>query len=199
MNENFTLRCQEPKDRKELEHLVRESFWNIYRPGASEHYLLHLAFSHEDTLWEYSLVLEKEETLIGQILYTKANLSRGKESKDIAVCSFGPVSIIPSEQKKGYGDFLIRKSLELLRKSPYDYVVIFGNPDYYKKFGFRPAKYYGILLPHQKEEEELPFFMAIDLHGNGSIASIQDPYYFYESPLFDIHEEEVEAFDRTFP
>ena len=39
---DYTIRLEEKKDYREVENLVRESFWNVYRPGCSEHYVLHV-------------------------------------------------------------------------------------------------------------------------------------------------------------
>ena len=36
-----TIRVEEPRDYKTVENLTRESFWNVYRPGCTEHYVLH--------------------------------------------------------------------------------------------------------------------------------------------------------------
>ena len=41
MNSNFTIRVEEPRDFREVETLTRESFWNVYHPGCTEHYVLH--------------------------------------------------------------------------------------------------------------------------------------------------------------
>ena len=43
MNKNdYVIRLEKKKDYREVENLVRESFWNVYRPGCLEHYVLKL-------------------------------------------------------------------------------------------------------------------------------------------------------------
>lgn len=37
----ITIRTEEPKDYRTTENLTREAFWNVYRPGCMEHYVLH--------------------------------------------------------------------------------------------------------------------------------------------------------------
>ena len=39
MNDH-TIRLEEKKDYREVENLVRESFWNVYKPGCAEHYVI---------------------------------------------------------------------------------------------------------------------------------------------------------------
>ena len=38
---NETIRLEEEKDHLKIETLVRDAFWNVYRPGALEHYIVH--------------------------------------------------------------------------------------------------------------------------------------------------------------
>ena len=41
MNKNdYIIRLETPADHVEVEYLIRESFWNVYRPGCLEHYVL---------------------------------------------------------------------------------------------------------------------------------------------------------------
>ena len=38
---HYTIRGEEEKEYREVENLVREAFWNDYRPGCLEHFVLH--------------------------------------------------------------------------------------------------------------------------------------------------------------
>ena len=38
----YTVRLEKESDYRAVENLVRESFWNVYRPGCSEHYVIHV-------------------------------------------------------------------------------------------------------------------------------------------------------------
>ena len=38
---DYIIRLENNNEHREVENLVRESFWNVYRPGCTEHYVLH--------------------------------------------------------------------------------------------------------------------------------------------------------------
>ena len=43
MNKNdVVIRLEKIEDHRAVEELVREAFWNVYRPGCSEHYVIHV-------------------------------------------------------------------------------------------------------------------------------------------------------------
>ena len=59
-DKNIVIRREEEKDRRAVEHLVRESFWNVYRPGCYEHFVLHKLRSDPAFVQELDLVMEKD-------------------------------------------------------------------------------------------------------------------------------------------
>ena len=79
MNSNFTIRVEEPRDFKTVENLTRDSFWNVYRPGCTEHFVLHCYRNNPDFIRELSLVMEKDGKIIGHIMFSKAELTVGDE------------------------------------------------------------------------------------------------------------------------
>jgi len=74
MNSNFTIRVEEPRDFRTVENLTRDSFWNVYRPGCTEHYVLHCYRNNPDFIPELSLVMEKGGQIIGHVMFSKAGL-----------------------------------------------------------------------------------------------------------------------------
>ena len=56
----------------------------------------------------------------------------------------GPISVLPSFQRKGIGSLLMRHSIEKAKKIGYKAIILFGDPKYYQRFGFVNAKTYGI-------------------------------------------------------
>ncbi len=40
MKNNIVIRLEEKSEYRKVENLVRDSFWNVYRPGCLEHYAL---------------------------------------------------------------------------------------------------------------------------------------------------------------
>ena len=68
------IRREMPGDYREVENLTREAFWNVYRPGCDEHYIVHILRNHEDFIPELDLVMEKEGRIISHILYMRAEI-----------------------------------------------------------------------------------------------------------------------------
>ena len=111
MNRMIKIRNEEESDYKRVEEITRKSFWNLYVPGCIEHYLAHVMRSHKDFLPELDLVIEVDNQVIGNIMYTKAKLvDENKEEKEIL--TFGPVSILPEYQRMGYGKMLMEKKYQ---------------------------------------------------------------------------------------
>ena len=109
------IRREMPGDYREVENLTREAFWNVYRPGCDEHYIVHILRNHEDFIPELDLVMEKEGRIIGHILYMRAEIC-ADGGRVVPVMSFGPISIAPDEQRKGYGKVLSMKAWRARRR-----------------------------------------------------------------------------------
>ncbi|MBQ1635337.1 MAG: GNAT family N-acetyltransferase, partial [Bacteroidales bacterium] len=118
--------------------MVREAFWNVYRPGCSEHYLLHVLRDDPAFVKELDLVLEKDKRIIGQIAFVKAVISSDDGSK-IPVLTMGPICISPELKGNGYGRILLNKSLEKAASMGFGAVLIEGNIGFYGGSGFRYA------------------------------------------------------------
>ena len=130
-----TIRLETEKDYRAVENLTREAFWNIYAPGASEHYFVHTMRSHKDFIPELAFVLEQDGEIIGSIMYTKAwLLSDDGEKKEIV--SFGPICVAPEHQRRGFSRLLIEHSFAKAREMGYDVDINFGNPANYVGRGF---------------------------------------------------------------
>ena len=136
---NMIMRLETERDYRAVEELTREAFWNVYKPGADEHYFVHKMRSHPDFIPELAFVLEKDGEIIGNIMYTKAWLEdENKERKEIL--SFGPLCIAPKYQRQKLGKILIENSFEVARKMGYDVKINFGNPGNYVSRGFVSCK-----------------------------------------------------------
>ena len=98
----ITIRNEEERDYKVVEEITRKAFYNLYIPGCAEHYLVHTMRGHEDFIPELDFVIELDGQVIGNIMYTKARLvdEAGTEKE---ILTFGPVSIDPQHQRRGYG------------------------------------------------------------------------------------------------
>ena len=136
---NLTIRLETKKDYRAVEELVREAFWNIYKPGADEHYYVHQMRNHPDFIPELAFVLEKEGKIIGNIMYTKAWLEDEKGNRK-EIFSFGPLCVAPAYQRQRLGKILIEHSFDVARKMGYDVNINFGNPGNYVSRGFVSCK-----------------------------------------------------------
>ena len=136
---HLTIRLENEKDYKAVENLTREAFWNVYKPGADEHYFAHKMRSHPDFIPELDFVLEKDGQIIGSIMYTKAWLMDENGTKK-EIVSFGPISVAPQYQRQGLSRLLIEHSFARARELGYDVNINFGNPGNYVSRGFVSCK-----------------------------------------------------------
>ena len=188
----LTIRRECPGDYDAGEHLTREAFWNVYRPGCTEHYIVHVLRGDPALIPELDLVLERDGRLIGHILYMRAEL-RTDDGRTLPVMTFGPLSIHPDFQRRGCGKFLLERSLEMARDLGAGAVCIEGNPDFYGKSGFVAASTRGIRCHGAPPS---PFFLLRELQP-GFLDGAAGVYYTPQGYFID--EARAEAFDRAFP
>ena len=189
------IRKETPSDYRAVENLTRESFWNVYKPGADEHYFVHQMRSHPDFIPELTFVLEVDGEIAGSILYTKAWLEdETGERKEIL--SFGPLCVAPKYQRMKLGRLLIEHSFEAARKLGYDVNIIFGNPGNYVSRGFVSCrkKNVSFVIPGN-----YPTALLVAELVPGVLAGKQ--WMYIPSTAADCCEDTaaVEAFDATFP
>ncbi|WP_337955450.1 GNAT family N-acetyltransferase [Clostridium luticellarii] len=191
MNKMIKIRNEEETDYEKVEEITRKAFWNLYIPGCIEHYLVHVMRPHKDFLPELDLVIEVDNQIIGNIMYTKTKLiDEAGEEKDIL--TFGPVCILPEYQRNGYGKKLMEYSFEQAVALGYDVIVIFGNPNNYISSGFKSCKKYNVCL----ENGTYPSAMMVkELKPNVFDGR---KWVYYQSPVFEIKEQEAQRFDEGF-
>ena len=80
-----------------------------------------------------SLVAEIDRRVVGHVAFSPVTISDG--AKDWY--GLGPVSVLPEFQKKGIGKSLINEGLSLLKDLGGRGCALVGDPNYYKRFGFR--------------------------------------------------------------
>ncbi len=190
MNKIINIRNEEKLDYEKVEEITRKAFWNLYIPGCVEHYLVHIMREHKDFLHELDLVIEVDNQIIGNIMYTKAKLidESGKEKN---ILTFGPVSILPEYQRKGYGKKLMKYSFEKAAALGYDVIVIFGNPNNYVSSGFISCQKYNICL----EDGTYPAAMMVKELKSDVLDGRK--WIYYDSPVMDIDERAAQCFDDS--
>ena len=192
---DYIIRLETKEDYKEVENVTREAFWNVYRPGCLEHYVLHCYREREDFIKELDFVMEKDGKIIGHVMYSKAEI-RADDGRKIPIMTFGPISILPEYKRKGYGKKLLDDSMEQAKAMGAGALCIEGNIDFYGKSGFVIASTKGIHYYAEPRENEVPYFLAKELK-DGFLDDITGVYHTPEGYFVD--ENEAELFDRQFP
>lgn len=185
------IRIETERDYRAVEHLTREAFWDVYKPGCDEHLLAHKLRKSKAFLPELDYVAVIDDRVVGNIMYSLAQVIDG--GRVYPVLTFGPLSVLPGCQGQGVGASLVRHTLALARKTGYPGVIIFGSPEYYHRFGFAGAEKYGIATANG---ENFDAFMALELR-QGALRGITGR--FCEDSVFHIDPEELLEFEKTFP
>ena len=194
-NNDYQIRRETPADYAAVEHLVRESFWNVYRPGCLEHYVLHCLRNDKDFVPELSFVMEKQGRLIGQNIFVRAWID-ADDGRRIPIMTMGPICIAPAYKRQGYGKALLDYSLEQARLFGAGALCFEGNIDFYGKSGFDYASRFGIRYHGLPEGADASFFLCRELIP-GYLDGIAGTYATPQGYFVD--EQAAEAFDQQFP
>ena len=192
--ENLTIRNEKKEDHRKVENLIRESFWNVYRPGCLEHFVIHKLRDDDAFIPELDFVMELEGKLIGQNMFMKANI-KADDGRDIPIMTMGPICIAPQLKRKGFGKILLDYSLERAKNFGCKAVCFEGNIDFYGKSGFTFASNFGIRYHGLPEGEDASFFLCKELEEgylNGITGEYTTPQGYY------VDENEVAEFDKNF-
>lgn len=196
MNQNdYRIRLEEKKDYPDTERLVREAFWNVYRPGCLEHYVLHCMRSNPDFIPELSFVLEKDGAIIGQNVFVRAHI-RSDDGREIPIAAMGPICVAPKFQRQGWGQCLLDYSLKKAEEFGIGALCFEGNLGFYGKCGFDYARKFGLRYHGLPEGADDSFFLCRELKP-GYLSGITGVYSPPECYMVD--EGEAEAFDQRFP
>lgn len=189
------IRLERKDEHREIENLVRESFWNVYRPGCLEHYVLHTLRDDEAFVPELDFVMEKDGRPIGQNIFVKAKI-QSDDGREIPIVTMGPVCITPELKRKGYGKKLLDYSLEKAAEMGFGAVCFEGNIDFYGKSGFTFASKFGIRYHGLPEDADSSFFVCRELIP-GYLDGITGEYATPQGYFVD--EAAAEEFDKAFP
>ena len=186
----LTIRNETPADRQTVEDITRRAFYNLYAPGCVEHYLVHIMRDHPDFIPELDFVAELDGQVIGNVMYTRATLTdEAGAVKDIL--TFGPVSIAPEHQRKGYGKQLLEHSFRRAAELGWEVIVIFGSPVNYVGRGFKSCKKFNVCL----ENGKFPSAMMVKELKEGALDGRR--WVYRDSPVMAIDEEEARRYDDT--
>ena len=196
MNTNdYTIRIEKTDDYREVENLVRESFWNVYRPGCSEHFVIHVLRDDPAFVKELDFVMEQNGVLIGQNMFMRTVIN-ADDGRVIPVLTMGPIGITPELKRKGYGKKLLDYSLEKAAAMGFGAVLFEGNIGFYGHSGFTYARSFGIRYHDLPEGADDSFFLCKELIPgflDGITGVYQTPRGYY------VDDADVEKFDKAFP
>lgn len=196
MNQNdCTIRLEKREDYREVENLVREAFWNVYRPGCSEHYVIHTLRDDPAFVRELDFVMEQDGRLIGQNMFMKTVIL-ADDGRVIPILTMGPIGITPDLKRRGYGKMLLDHSLREAAGLGFGAVLFEGNIAFYGKSGFDFAFKFGIRYHDLPEGADASFFLCKELipgYLDGITGVYQTPQGYY------VEDADVEEFDKSFP
>ena len=196
MNTNdYTIRLEKAEDYREVENLVRESFWNVYRPGCSEHFVIHVLRDDPAFVKELDFVMEQNGKLIGQNMFMRTVIE-ADDGRGIDVLTMGPIGITPELKRHGYGKKLLDYSLEKATAMGFGAVLFEGNIGFYGHSGFTYARNFGIRYHDLPEGADDSFFLCKELIPG----YLDDVTGVYRTPRgYYVDDADVEEFDKAFP
>lgn len=196
MNKNdYIIRLEKKEEYREVENLVREAFWNVYRPGCLEHYVLNQLRNDPAFVTSLDFVMEKDGKLIGQNIFMRATI-KADDGKNVPIMTMGPICICNEFKRNGYGKILLDYSLKKAAELGCGAVCLEGNIDFYGKSGFSYAGKYGIRYRGFPDGEDASFFLCKELipgYLNGITGEYATPQGYF------VDEIAAEEFDRSFP
>ena len=196
MNINdIKIRLEKKEEYREVENLIRESFWNVYRPGCSEHYVIHVLRDDPAFVKELDFVMEQNGRLIGQNMFMRTVIN-SDDGGDIEVLTMGPICITPGLKRRGYGKLLLDYSLERAKEMGFGAVLFEGSIGFYGKSGFDYARSFGIRYHDLPEDADDSFFLCKEL----ITGYLDEVTGVYQTPGgYYVDDRDVEEFDRSFP
>ncbi len=196
MNKNdYIIRLEKEEDYRTVENLVRESFWNVYRPGCSEHFVIHELRNDPDFVKELDFVMEQHGKLIGQNMFMKT-IIEADDGRTVPILTMGPICITPELKRRGYGKILLDHSLKKAAETGFGAVLFEGNIAFYGKSGFTYAGQFGIRYHDLPADADASFFLCKELipgYLDGVTGVYQTPQGYYVSDAA------VDEFDKDFP
>lgn len=196
MNTNdYIIRLERSEEHRIVENLIREAFWNVYRPGCSEHYVIHVLWEDPAFVPELNFVMERDGELIGQNMFMRTVIE-ADDGRQIPILTMGPICITPALKRQGYGKKLLDYCLDQAAQMGFGAVLFEGNIGFYGKCGFDYAGKFGIRYHDLPEGADASFFLCKELipgYLDGITGVYQTPMGYY------VDDADVEAFDAAFP
>ena len=189
------IRNEQPEDHRTVETLIRESFWNVYRPGALEHFVIHELRNDPAFVKELNFVMELDGRIIGQNMFMHSVID-ADDGRKIPIMSMGPICIANDLKRQGYGKKLLDYCLEKATELGCGALCFEGNIGFYGKCGFGYASEKGIRYRGLPEGADASFFLCKELipgYLDGITGEYGPPQGYF------VDEKACEEFDKQFP
>ena len=154
------IRQENIDDYEDVYNVVKIAFEGAEHSDGNEQDLVVDLRKSDNFIPELSLVAVKDDKIVGYILFTKIKIGKYEE------LALAPLGVLPEYQRQGIGSALIKQGHKIAKKLGYHYSIVLGSDKYYPRFGYIPAKEYGILAPFDVPDEN---FMAIKLNDTNEI------------------------------
>ncbi|MEM7369442.1 MAG: N-acetyltransferase [Bacteroidota bacterium] len=152
------IRQERPEDYQAVSQVIEAAFRTLEISDHTEHLMVDRLRHSPAFIPELSLVATSAHEIVGHILLSNIHLQDGADS--YTSLALAPVSVLPSWHGKGIGSHLILEAHRIARKMGFTSVILLGHPEYYPRFGYRPASSFGISLPFEVPDENC---MALEL------------------------------------
>lgn len=161
---NLNIRTEQPEDIEKVAELLYHAFGD----REDESVLVRNIRVSAGFIPELSVVAELNGDIIGHILpeQSRGRKRRGRDE----VIALAPLAVSPEHQKQGVGKRLMQEGLKRCQNLGYSLVLLIGHPEYYPKFGFKPARPLGLELKQFAVPDDV--FMVCELQ-EGALVRIQ--------------------------
>lgn len=191
---NIIIRLEKKEEHRAVETLIRDAFWNVYRPGCMEHYVIHQLRNDPAFVQELDFVMEKDGEIIGQNVFMHAVI-KADDGREIPIMTMGPICIRNDLKRQGYGKILLDYSLEKAKEMGCGALCFEGNIGFYGKSGFTYASEFGLRYHGLPEGADASFFLCKELIP-GYLKGVTGEYAPPQGYFVD--RDEAEEFDKQF-
>lgn len=192
MTKKIKLRQENKVDYQKTELMLRNAFWNEFQPECVEHFLMHKIRNHPHFVTKLDTVAVLDDEIIGCAAFLE-DFIQGDDGKVHQVLCLGPLAVAPEFQQQGLGGRLLEYSKELARDLGYAAIILYGDPNYYSRQGFEPAKNYQIRMANDKFATVLQITPLFE----GALDNCAGRYV--EDEVYSVDQSEVDQFDAQFP
>ena len=122
------VRPETPDDHAEIRRLLEAAFGRAEEADMLDK----LRRDHDLVL---SLVAWDGEAALAHVGFSR--LWVDQDGRRFPAVALAPLAVLPAQQRQGIGGYLVREGHARLRAAGEKLVIVLGDPDYYRRFGYR--------------------------------------------------------------